>query len=158
MKYFSAAFGFLLLTAVGQGQINLTRTNCPYPLAPNQIIVVQSVESYGGIVSAVLACYLLDSNGFTIDNTTSPPTLRLIGGSGGSGINFADSEVPSGLINGSNITFTTAHTPISGSTHLFRNGIRMLPTIDYTISGTSISFVNGQTPQSGDILTVDYRY
>src|ERR1039458_306555 len=36
--------------------------------------------------------------------------------------NFADGEVPTGAINGSNQSFTLAHTPTSGSLKLFLNG------------------------------------
>ncbi len=73
---------------------------------------------------------------------------------------FADSEVPSGTINGVNITFTLANTPVNGSVHLYKNGLRQAPGVsaDYTISNAAITFVAGNVPQTGDILLADYRY
>ncbi len=54
----------------------------------------------------------------------------------------ANNETPSGNINGSNVTFTLAHTPIDGSLDLRLAGIYMTVDIDYTISGDTITFVN----------------
>src|SRR5678809_767545 len=50
---------------------------------------------------------------------------------------FADDETPSGTVNGSNVTFTLAHTPNpSASLQLFVNGQLMTPgaTEDFTLS------------------------
>lgn len=68
---------------------------------------------------------------------------------------FVDQEVPTGLINSSNVTYTLANTPIAGSVHVYLNGIRMKTTGDYSISGTTITFVSA--PQTGDTLIADYR-
>jgi hypothetical protein len=70
--------------------------------------------------------------------------------------NFADSETPSGTINGSNATFTLANTPITGSLHLYLNGRRQAPTADYTIATATITMIN--VPATGDTLLADYRY
>lgn len=81
---------------------------------------------------------------------------------GSGSANFADNEVPSGTINGTNPTFTLVHSPVSGSLHLFLNGLRMTPASgsppsgDYTISGSTITMLN--IPGSGDFLLADYRY
>lgn len=73
--------------------------------------------------------------------------------------NFTDNETPSGTIDGVNATFTLAATPVSGSQHLYKNGLRMKPGAgnDYTISGATITFLAGQIPVVGDELLVDYR-
>lgn len=70
---------------------------------------------------------------------------------------FVDNEVPSGTINGTNTDFTLASTPVSGSVHVYLNGIRQTPGVgnDYTISGTTITFA--AAPVSGDALLCDYR-
>ena len=70
---------------------------------------------------------------------------------------FIDGEVPSGTINGSNVTFTIANTPETGSTKIYRNGIRLRSGAnnDYIISGTTIT--TSQAPESGDSLIIDYR-
>jgi hypothetical protein len=73
---------------------------------------------------------------------------------------YADGEVPSGTINGSNPTFTLAHTPTIGSVQLFKNGLRQRSGSgnDYTISTATITFESASIPQTGDILLADYRY
>jgi hypothetical protein len=71
---------------------------------------------------------------------------------------FADSEIPSGTINGTNTDFDIANTPVSGSVKVYLNGVRQEAgaTEDYTISGTTISFATA--PLSGDKILTDYRY
>lgn len=69
---------------------------------------------------------------------------------------FVDEEIPSGAVNGSNVTFTLANTPIAGSVKLYKNGIRMKQGgADYSISGLTITFVTA--PATGDVLLADYR-
>jgi hypothetical protein len=71
---------------------------------------------------------------------------------------FVDSETPTGLINGSNLVFTLASTPAPAeSLELYRNGIRLSPIVDYTLSGNTITFVSGAQPQTGDIFRAQYR-
>jgi hypothetical protein len=42
---------------------------------------------------------------------------------------------------------------------LFRNGIvQKAGGFDYTLSGNTLTFTNGGTPQSGDTLLAWYRY
>jgi hypothetical protein len=55
--------------------------------------------------------------------------------------NFVFDEVPSGTINGTNVTFTLAFTPATGSVRLYKNGQRLKLTTDYTISGGTITYV-----------------
>jgi hypothetical protein len=50
------------------------------------------------------------------------------------------SETPSGTIDGSNVTFTTAHT-INTVYSFAINGQYIHPTVDYTTSGVTITFV-----------------
>lgn len=72
-------------------------------------------------------------------------------------VTFVDSEVPTGTVNGVNAAFTLANTPTSGSLHLYKNGLRQKVTTDYTLSGTTVTFVAGNLPQTGDLLLADYR-
>lgn len=73
---------------------------------------------------------------------------------------FADREVPTGTINGSNTVFTLAHTPTAGSEHVYLNGLLQTITTDYTITGATITFTTA--PQVGSdfttVLVVSYRY
>lgn len=69
---------------------------------------------------------------------------------------FVENEVPTGAVNGSNVTFTLLNTPIVGSVKLYINGIRLKAAgVGYTISGSTITMV--LAPETGDILLVDYR-
>lgn len=70
---------------------------------------------------------------------------------------FADRELPSGLINGANTTYTLANTPVAGSEHVYLNGILQQSGAgeDYTISGLTITYL--AAPQTNDRLRVSYR-
>ena len=77
----------------------------------------------------------------------------------GSATNFTDNETPGGAINGVNLTFTLASAPNpAGSLRLFRNGLLMDPGGDYTLSGSSITFIAVSTPRTGDSLAAYYRH
>lgn len=77
---------------------------------------------------------------------------------GGGGPSFADAEVPTGAINGVNVTFTLAASPSpSLSLALYRNGVLQEGGgVDYTLSSATITFV--AAPGSGDILLAFYRH
>lgn len=72
--------------------------------------------------------------------------------------NFADREVPSGAINGVNVTFTLAHTPVAGSEMVYINGQldQSGAGNDYTISGSTITYLTA--PITGDVLLASYRW
>jgi hypothetical protein len=64
-------------------------------------------------------------------------------------------ETPSGTINGSNTAFTLAQTPLENdSVELYRDGLKLTVTTDYTISGTSITMVTA--PVVGQTLRANY--
>lgn len=71
---------------------------------------------------------------------------------------FIDMETPTGLINGTNQIFTLTGLPNPASSlALYRNGIRLSPAVDYTVSGNTISFLIGAQPAAGDLLRANYR-
>jgi hypothetical protein len=71
---------------------------------------------------------------------------------------FVDAETPTGAPNGSNVSFTLANAPSpGGSLTLYRNGLVQSNSIDYTLSGATITFSAGSIPQTGDILQAYYR-
>ena len=79
--------------------------------------------------------------------------------------NFADSEVPTGPVNGFNTKFALVHVPNPiTSVALYRNGIRQrqCPSCDFrlTVNGTVATIVFNQccAPAVGDTLIADYRY
>ena len=72
---------------------------------------------------------------------------------------FSDDEVPSGVIDGVNSTFTLSYAPSPGlSLKVYKNGQLMQQNNDYTLSGSSIVFVSAATPQAGDSVVAFYRH
>lgn len=66
-------------------------------------------------------------------------------------------EVPSGTINGVNVTFTLSQTPISAdSFQLYQDGILLRLTTHYTRSGVTITMVTA--PNFGQTLDAIYRF
>lgn len=85
------------------------------------------------------------------DNTWGTPVGTLTAS------NFIFNEVPSGTINGSNVTFTLANTPTSGTVQIYKNGLRQTLTADYTISGSTITFSTAPSSTGfSDVLIADY--
>jgi hypothetical protein len=69
--------------------------------------------------------------------------------------NIIENEVPTGDIDDLNTDFVISDTPISGSVKVYLNGVRMAETEDYTISGTTITFLIA--PATDDTILIDYR-
>ena len=68
---------------------------------------------------------------------------------------FFEDENPSGAINGSNVTFTLAQTPLeNAAVELYQDGLKLEYTTDYTISGTTITMVTA--PVVGQSLRANY--
>lgn len=88
--------------------------------------------------------------------------LRVDGTSGpcGSGFSvvFVDMETPAGVVNGVNLVFTLAQTPNPASSlHLYRNGVLQKASVDYVLTGNTVTFLEASTPQVGDTLAASYR-
>lgn len=67
-------------------------------------------------------------------------------------IHFAD-QTPAGTVDGANAEFTLSARPNPpASLQLFRNGLLMRRSVDYTLSGALITFVAASVPVPGDIL------
>lgn len=74
---------------------------------------------------------------------------------------FADGEVPTGTINGTNASFTLAHASAQtgNSLVLVRNGVvQQSGGNDYTLAGATVTFTTGSIPQTGDVVLAWYRY
>jgi hypothetical protein len=68
---------------------------------------------------------------------------------------FWEDETPSGTINGSNLVFTLSQTPLeNAAVDVYLDGLKKLPTTDYSVSGVTITFV--VAPVIGQTLRVDY--
>jgi hypothetical protein len=71
---------------------------------------------------------------------------------------LVDNEVPTGTINGTNPTFTLAHSPISGSTHLNVDGISLIEGVHYTLTGSTLTYGTNLQPATGETHRISYRY
>jgi hypothetical protein len=71
---------------------------------------------------------------------------------------FHDAEVPSGTVNGVNAGFTlqTAPSPAQ-SLILAVNGVIQKPSVDFTLSSGTVTFLTGAIPKTGDLLLSWYR-
>lgn len=93
----------------------------------------------------------------------SATVIRMEGGGTGGGVGGGDlsitdlvaGETPSGTVNSSNVTFTLANTPVA-FIHVYLDGLLQEPGggNDYTISGTTITFVSA--PLTGSKVRVSY--
>jgi hypothetical protein len=89
-----------------------------------------------------------------VDGSSGP-----CGGGGGLLPLYSDAEVPSGIINGLNVTFGLSFLPSPASSlQLHLNGLFMEQGLDYTLTGSTITFALASTPQAGDLLLASYRY
>ena len=78
-------------------------------------------------------------------------------GSGG-GPGFVDAEIPAGVLDGLNTTFTLNNIPSPPSSlALFSNGVLMKQGTDYSVTGNAISFFTSSAPHPGDSLLAYYR-
>jgi hypothetical protein len=85
-----------------------------------------------------------------VDGTSGP--------CGRAGASFVDKEVPSGVVDGINVTFALLSAPLPASSlHLFRNGILLKDGFDYTLSASFITFVFAARPSPGDTILASYR-
>jgi hypothetical protein len=77
---------------------------------------------------------------------------------GGQATSFVDADSLTGIVDGSNGTFTLSGTPTpSTSLAVYRNGILQKAGQDFSLAGAVITFVTASVPQPGDILLASYR-
>jgi len=65
-------------------------------------------------------------------------------------------EVPNGVINGTNASFTLANPPNPGTLSVSLNGTKLAANRDFSVSGTSLVLATGAVPSVGDLLSADY--
>ena len=73
------------------------------------------------------------------------------------GTYFVENGVPTGVVDGANVTFTLASNPNpNDSLKVYLNGARLKVTEDYTLSVSTLTMVTA--PLTGSLLLVDYRF
>lgn len=89
--------------------------------------------------------------------TVNPATATGLQWASPTALTFVRNEVPSGLVNGSNVNYTTASAYTSGSLQVYLNGQRLKGGgEDYTEVAGGFTMV--VPPVTGDILLVDYAF
>lgn len=101
------------------------------------------------------------ANGYTCDNRWQEAITFVVNARGWRGNDVSNGgtidmtyQVPSGTINGINAVFTLSDIPVT--LLLFRNGVLQQVTVDYNISGLTITFTAGNIPIAGDSLVAYY--
>lgn len=75
---------------------------------------------------------------------------------GGTGVSYANSiPFTSGTVDGVNTSFTWPNTPLNGM-NLFLNGSLQTPSVDYTLSGATATFLIPPAPGSGIVASYEY--
>jgi len=116
--------------------------------ATSRAAVINSIGGVDGAVGSLSDCVHVDG--------TSGPCGG--GGTTTTASGFVDSEVPGGSVNGANTAFVLANTPNpASSVALYRNGLLLKQSVDYTVAANSVTFLPGAIPQSGDTLLASYR-
>ena len=128
-----------------QSALNL-RPSMGSGFAAARAAVIDSSGAIDGAIGNLTDCIHVDG------------TSGACGSGGSSGTGFVDAEVPGGTLDGVNTTFTLANSPNpASSVAIFRNGMLLRLTGDFTLTGNTIVFVSGAVPQPADSLVASYR-
>ena len=76
----------------------------------------------------------------------------------GAVVGYVDADIPTGVVDGVNRTFTLALTPAPvDSLRLFLNGLLQVRSVDYTLTGNGIFLLTPRPPAPGSVLLAWYR-
>lgn len=143
------------------GSVNGTNTTFTLTGSPSGLVL-----SKNGVVMKPGSGNDYTLSGTTITMATAPATgsvlLATYGTTNSTFINGSNSivtdETPSGTVNSSNTSFTTAQAYIGGSLQVYVNGLRQKTGTHFTeTTPTSGTFTMSDAPITGDILTVSYQ-
>lgn len=132
-------------TVNGVNTVFTVQNNPIFGEVSGQLMVssVQNPANYGYVVSGTGPYTLTYVNA----PTQAPDSFynNLTGSSG--------NDIENEIVSGSGISWTLAHTPVTGTVALYGQGQRLYPTTDYSISGANITTFNSWTAGS---LLADY--
>lgn len=136
-------FVLFLFTLAASAQTKLPVAQLSTPAWTNPCLVVMTGP-------ATFTCALLDTSLTLVPGVgTGQPTIKSVGFSG---VPQFDSMVIASI----GAPVTLKFTPLASTLILFRNGLFMTPTIDYTITGNVITFTSGQVLVVGDNIAAFY--
>ena len=99
----------------------------------------------------------------SLESASGSPSdcVRVDGSSGPCGDttpSFVDGDTLSGIVDGSNPSFSLSNAPNpAASLAVYRNGMLQKAGLDYTVNGPNVQFLAASTPQPGDTLLAFYR-
>ncbi len=167
----SGPLSFLVAWPAGQPYPQVSTLNSPAgDVVANAAIVQAGTAGAIQLIAGNATDVVIDINGYYIPAVAGPPgPAGATGapgpagpagpaGSGSIGVLPTNTkETPAGAVNGTNPTFTLSVTPLSAfAVDVHLNGILETPSVDYTISGATITFLPVAIPQTGDILQAEY--
>jgi len=152
-----------------------TGAHCPASSANQIVVALPSPQAIAPVM-----CLILDPAGFTIDQSTNPPTVRVIGAAGPAGavggtgtagatgatgpagtsapvINFVDDDTACASWPGASVYALTHEPNPASSVTVSQNGLKLKQGNDYTVSGSMVTFL-ANPPHATDLLTCAYRY
>ncbi len=125
----------------GVGYRKTADTVLPADTPPSDLVFITNTAAH---------TYLWDGDGYylTLDGSSPLPT------------NFSGMEAVGGTKNGTNLNFTIAHNAVVGSVVLVMNGVTYLEGVDFTRTGTAITWGRSDVvPDSADsFYAPNYRY
>lgn len=130
----------ILGTLIGMTQL----PRCPQS---GQFVYFTSAASTGPRLAGCAAI----GSGLTLNTGTNPPTIT----AATSSPVYASGLIP-GIQDGTNGVFTLPGIPQPGSLMIFRNGIAQSASVDYGLSGRTVTFSAASIPQLGDTLSYFY--
>ncbi|MDQ2711747.1 MAG: hypothetical protein M3Y24_05825 [Acidobacteriota bacterium] len=76
----------------------------------------------------------------------------------GSSAAFIDAESPAGTVDGTNTAFNLTQLPSpAGSLSVYRNGLLQSAGVDYTVTGSAVTFLPASVPRTTDVVSAFYR-
>lgn len=146
-KYVSWCWIILLPCYTGWGQTGSSEAPQRGPtFAPLRTVVTDSSGQLGSAAGNATDCVLVDGSSRPCSADASVGDIK-----------FVEGERPAG-VDGVNLVFTLAYTPVPASSLLvFRNGVKLQAGTDYTLQANRLTMQAAQVPATDDGFECYYR-